>query len=351
MLFTLPACSSDEAAGNGAGTVEDGGPSGAGGSASLPCPNGAPVCLTSPENGFVIESVGTTIAPGEDVQYCEVVALPGAPTDTFFISRIDGAMAPLSHHLNVMAVAPGSAADLATTVGQRVECANNGRLPFGGGLRQIFGSVSPTNSLVMPKGVGHRLEGATKLVFNYHYFNTTDTPVPARAALAFHLTDAASVRRELRRFGMYNLGIVIPEGAQASFTAECMMQQDVEVLSLLRHTHRWGKDFRVARAGGTRDGEAVFTSTDWEEDINFIPPEPLRIQAGEGLRFECAFDNTSGKELTFGELATDEMCILYGTVVPVLEGTATLPEDCAILGSTPGEVARGFPCAQCPDCD
>jgi hypothetical protein len=296
-----------------------------------------------------VASVGTTIAPGEDVQYCEIVPIPGTPGEPIFVSGIDGKMTPYSHHLNVMAIEPGSPADAASTPGQRVTCTGNGRVPFGTGIRQIFGAVSPENSLVLPDGVGHRLEGGQKLIFNYHYFNSSSEPVPAKAALAFHLTDASNVRRELRRFGMYNTGFVIPAGTQGAFTSECMFAEDVELLALSRHTHHWGKDFTVWRAGGATDGQDVYVSHDWEEDIVYTPSSQFLIKKGEGLRFECKFDNTTDHDLTFGELVSDEMCILYGNIVSTQDNVPSLPEDCVIPTSPQGQVTRGLPCAQCPD--
>ena len=306
------------------------------------------MCIPMPADGFVVESVGTTIGPGEDVQYCEILTLPGAPTDSIYVARVDGRMTPYSHHLNVMAVAPGSPADQATTPGQRIQCLNNGRTPFGSGLHQIFGSVSPEHSLVLPDGIGLKLQGGQKVIFDYHYFNASPDPVPAKAALAFHVSDAAHVRREIRRFGLYNTGFSVPAGQSASFTAECTMAEDVQVVSLMRHTHRWGHDFNVWHAGGTADGTPVFTSHDYESDIYYAPP-PFVLKQGEGFRFECQFQNTTDHPLAFGELATDEMCILYGQLTSTKDGVQALPEDCIILSSSAGQVAQGFACTQCPD--
>jgi hypothetical protein len=297
----------------------------------------------------VLESAGATINPGQDVQYCEILALPGAPGEPIYVSGIDGKMTQFSHHLNIMAIKPGSPADQASTPGQRVECVGNGRVPFGSGLHQIFMSVAPETSLVLPDGVGHRLEGGQKLLFNYHYFNSSTNPVPAKAALAFHVAQASDVRRELRRFGMYNAGFSVPAGTQATFTAECMMAEDVQVISLLRHTHRWGKDFNVWRAGGATDGQPVFTSHHWEDDVDFVPTGEFIVKQGEGLRFECAFDNTTDRTLMFGELVSDEMCILYGYFASTRELVPPLPEDCMIINSQQGQIALGTPCTRCPD--
>jgi hypothetical protein len=346
-LLSLPACSSDSSSGIAPGDQSDDGGNPEGGPSAPPeCTS--EVCIDVPEGGFAVEARGTTIEPGQDIQYCEVVQIPGEPGEPIYVSAIDGRMTPFSHHLNAMLVAPGSAADQATTPGQLVECLNNGRQPFGSGLRQIFSMGTPEEQLVLPEGIGHRLEGGQKIVLNYHYFNSSDAQVPAKAALAFHTTDAANATREMRRFGMYNIGIQIPAQSKASFQAQCTMANDIELVALWRHTHRWGTDFSAWRTGGASDGEHLFTKTDWEHDITFTPETPLSIAKGEGLRFECSFDNTTDHTMTFGELATDEMCILYGYFVGKGAGLAG-PEDCIIVSATPGVLSPGFPCTECPD--
>ena len=62
------------------------------------------LCLAEPDHGFQIRSVGTTIEPGEDVEFCEAVLLPGGPDDVYYVSRFEVAMTEFSHHLIVSAV-------------------------------------------------------------------------------------------------------------------------------------------------------------------------------------------------------------------------------------------------------
>lgn len=364
LCILAAACGTDQAPGGAgagadapaaeAGATSDGGGAGA---SPLPgevppgnCAPGGPLCVQAPADGFLVESRGTVIEAGTDVQYCEVVEIPGEPGETIAVNAFESVMAPYSHHLNVRIVVPGSPADAATTPGDRVPCLNNGRLPFGSGLRQLYGSVEPEGSRRYPEGVGFRLQGGQKLVFNYHYYNPTPDNVWAKAVVTFHEVPEAAVTREVRRFGFYNTGFQVPAGAAASFVAECRMSEDVEILNLLRHTHAWGKDFEVLRAGGATDGERVFLSRDWEEDIHFAPTTTMVVPAGTGFRFRCDFENTLDQPLGFGELATDEMCILYGDFTRAAGEGLPAPEDCVILSSPPGgEVATGLPCAQCPD--
>jgi len=65
-------------------------------------------------------------------------------------------------------------------------------------------------------------------------------------------------------------------------------------------------------AGGARDGMPIWSSQDWEHDIDYDFPEPVALKSGEGFRFQCSYRNTTTRALRFGTSASDEMCILFG---------------------------------------
>ncbi|HMJ10740.1 MAG TPA: hypothetical protein VK524_04995, partial [Polyangiaceae bacterium] len=218
---------------------------------------------------------------------------------------------------------------------------------FGEGFTYIAGSSRPYTETKLPEGVGKKLFGGQKLIFNYHYLNTSTEPVPARSVLNIHTIDAASVVHRSQLFALLNQTITIPARQSASFTMECTMRQDVVVYGLSRHTHRWGRDFETSFLGGERAGQRVFVSQDWETGTGYAPNPPLLMRAGEGFRFRCDFDNTTDAPLEWGDKATDEMCILYGSWYVANAGEAPLPQSCiAIPGfasSGPDGAVRGVP--------
>lgn len=286
------------------------------------CSDTTELCLPAPDNGFQIVTVGTSIEPGQDVEYCEVVALPGTPDDVYYVNGFESQMTEGSHHLIVAAIEPGTETDANAEVGDRVEC--TGPDAFGGELIPVTGAQLPYNSEKFPPKVGRIYYGGQKVVFDYHYFNTTSGPLLARAAVNFHATDPANVEKIARSFGFYNLGIAIPPMSTAEFTKECTFNHDVYVHKLTRHTHRWGTDFSAVFVGGPRDGETALMSDDYET-VDFPFEEPVLMPAGSGFRFTCAFDNTEDYTLTFGLKATDEMCILFGSWF--VEGDQDAPEQ------------------------
>lgn len=304
--------------------------------------------LDAPAAGFQLRTEGTTIEPGQDIELCEILEVPGEAADEYLIDRWTFAMTPYSHHLNVRAIVPGTQADASTQVGDRVVCDNNGGDPYGQGFTTLGGSQELLAEATYPAGVGFRLFGGQKILVNYHYLNSSSEAVPARHALNFHLAQG-TIDRVVRRFGMYNLSIDIPPRSRTSFTMECRMRQDVMLHGLTRHTHQWGTEFDAWFAGGSRDGEHIFTSTDYDRAQEHRFDEPVLVRAGEGFRFECNFDNTTDRALRFGSKATDEMCILYGSWFVVNVGDAEASQDCIAVEHDDDHFSTGFPCAECPD--
>jgi hypothetical protein len=283
------------------------------------------LCLAAPSDGFQIVSQGTHIEAGQDVEYCEVVELPGGADDVYHVTAFESQMTQGSHHLIVSAIEPDTDTAANADVGMRMPC--SGPDVFGGELLPVTGSQQAYNSEVFPDGVGQIYQGGQKIVFDYHYFNTSAAPIEARAAVNFHTVDASQVTRLGHGFGFYNLGIDIPPGASKGFDAECMFSQDIVVHKLTRHTHRWGTDFSVWFAGGDRDGEHIFTSPDYET-VAFPFDEPVLMPAGTGFRFRCDYQNTEDHTLKFGLRASDEMCILFGGWFVPNEGDAVSEQGC-----------------------
>jgi hypothetical protein len=344
VLSSVAACGGDDDGGDDSGGEIDGGDDGGGsdagaggeddggGGAGGECDEEP--CLEPPAEGFQMRSVGTAIEPGEDVEYCEVVQLPGKPGEQFFVNRFESEMTTGSHHLIVSAIEPGSETDQNAEVGDRVPCVGPAG-GFGGDLVDVTGQQIPYHEESFPEGVGHVYTGGQKVVFNYHYFNATDAPLEARAAVNFFTTDEASVEKIAESFTALYAGLFVAQGETESFNLECRMKQDVMVHKLTRHTHQWGTEFPVFFAGGERDGELIYTSPNYEQP-DHVFEEPVLVKAGEGFRFQCNYDNTDGDhDLTFGENATDEMCILFATIYSPDGREVNGQEGCFLVNESP----------------
>ncbi len=332
----------------GCGTSSNGGAAGAGGSSSSTsasgdtatatsgntgsggsqgnCPTGQ-LCLDPPAKGFQVQTVGGMIQPGQDVETCEVVQLPGKPEDTYYVNQFEVAMTTYSHHLLVAAAIPGSATEKSLSVGMKKKC--SGPDGFGGDVYGVTGSQHPYHSETYPPGVGKTFYGGQMLVFDYHYFNTSTAPVQARSAVNFHTVDKSQVTKTAHNFGFYNLSIFIPAQSKKAFTGGCIFDHDILVSKLTRHTHQWGTDFDVYYQGGDKDGAHIWTTPNYEQ-TEYVFDQPILMKKGTGFRFTCSFNNTTAGALKFGLTASDEMCILFGTWFVVNPGDSENSQDCIV---------------------
>jgi hypothetical protein len=306
--------------------------------------------LSMPERGVQVRSLGRPVPGGADVEYCEVAELPGDPSETYTVGAAEFGNGDFSHHLIVTAAAPGSEADenlRDLDIGDSVPCLS-AETAFGDGIVSVGGTQTRYSRIDYPAGVGREYHGGQRVVFDYHYYNTSTEPVDARSAFNLHLVDAADVQHLADSFAFSNWLIDTPPGEQRSFVGECRFTQDVRVAGLTRHTHRWGTDYSVWFAGGDRDAEHVFTSVDFQHDVNHTFESPLLMRAGEGFRFECNYDNTQDYRLRFGVNATDEMCILFGLIFDAGSERKAPEQDCDIVYTDAEGIGRpigeaGFP--------
>jgi hypothetical protein len=323
-----------------------------------PAPEGEYLGLEQPADGFQVRNQGSTVEPGADVEFCEVGQLPGDPSQTYYVRVSEFGNAPFSHHLIVSAAEPGSPVDQKLreyAVGEQVPCLS-AEFVFGNeGMFWVGGTQQPYTLLAYPPGVGREYRGGQRIVFDYHYFNTSDQPIEARSAFNFHLGKAEDVEFLARRSDFNNYTIDTPAKGTGKFTGECAFKQDVMIGGLTRHTHRWGTDYSVWFEGGARHGEKIWTSTDWQHETNYRFPEPLLMKKGEGFRFECNYANTEDRRLRFGTSATDEMCILFGMVWNAGTERDLPSQNCAITwvdSEGVGHVAEeGFPRATQAEAD
>jgi hypothetical protein len=294
--------------------------------------------LGAPEHGFQVETLGASVEPGDDVRLCEVVALPGSSDDTFYVGRIESALAAQGDDLVVSVAEPGSQTEAIMDVGASVPCTRAGEA-FGEELSSVLSTQESYEDVRLPTGVGKVLRGGQKLAIETHFVNETNEPVIAKAKVSFHVVDAQSVQHIARAASFENFTIYTPPGGRSSHLGECGVHEEMLVSALQRRTQRFATDFTVWRRGGERDGELVWASRDGN-DRRYEPTEPLHLLPGEGLRFQCDYHNTADRELRYGVGAEDETCVLNATFWSVDSLADTQHEGCLLFQTDSDGISR-----------
>lgn len=272
--------------------------------------------LRAPANGFRVKNVGVDVQPNSDVEFCEVAELPGTPDQEYIVETIELANGRGSHHLVIGTATPGSEADenlRKAKVGDKKPCFTSGA-DFGLGTYALTFTQSPYRKADLPSGIGKRLRGGQRIIFDYHYFNYGTQPIKAKSALAFHLLPQDKLKNIADELAFSNFTIDTPPNTSKVFYAACKLKHDMWLLNLVRHTHSKSTVFDVWYEGGPDHGKMVWSSKDWEHDTEHRFPQPILMKAGTGFKFSCGFKNDGNKNLRMGTSASDEMCILNGTI-------------------------------------
>lgn len=269
-----------------------------------------------PEEGFQLTTQGVKLAAGgDDDEFCEAFEVPehpDGPDGTWCITRFEVAMTSGYHHLFVAKAPVGSDSERLMEVGKRVRCVGGAHVSYGTDLVSIPLPQGEYADVPYFEGVGMKLKSGQKVSVNYHYLNVTDEDIIGMTKLNFHAAPCDGLL-EMGQFGFYNQDISVPPGGTASSEMTGTFSQDVWVLDVFRHTHRFGTDVPISFHKGPRDGEVFFVSPDYEQGAGFRFAEPVLIKKGEGFKFVCNWENPTERWLRFGPTADDEMCMLLGT--------------------------------------
>lgn len=116
----------------------------------------------------------------------------------------------------------------------------------------------------------------------------------------------------MQMLDLQNQSLELPAKTRKTFTKSWIFDKPGNIVMLTSHNHKMGEKFIIRIKGGTRDGQAIYESTDWEHPLvkNFTPA--LELKKGEGLTSEITYYNSSDKVVRFGLTSEDEMGIIFG---------------------------------------
>lgn len=176
----------------------------------------------------------------------------------------------------------------------------------------LAGSQAQQQDYTFPDGAALLIPAGTSLDLNSHYVNKTDAVMKGEAQINLYTVDKSNVQRVVQTLDLGNSNLNIPANNRVTLTKSFTFPNPRKVLALTSHMHKLGEKFVVKINGGSRNGEVVYTSTDWEHPDIITFKIPIDLQKGEGLISEITYNNTSSKNVRFGLTSEDEMGIIFG---------------------------------------
>lgn len=187
--------------------------------------------------------------------------------------------------------------------------------------RQIFASGTTAVEQTMPEGVAMRIEYDQQVVLRLHLFNTHDDALTGHSGVMVKTTSAYAVKQIAGSVLAGTIALSIPPG-ESTQTGTCTLGADATVFNVFPHMHQLGRSMKAVAvlADGTEktlyDGPFQF-----DEQLRY-ELDPLPMHAGDRVRVECTYDNTTGATVGFGESSLDEMCFLGLTSYPPIATSA-----------------------------
>jgi len=233
-------------------------------------------------------------------------------TQTVYVNRIQMRGMSNSHHLVVYSFRNSTTLPAENVM--RDLRNSNGMLNLEYLQNHVFmgGGTDVNTDFTMPPGVALKINPSTPLDLNAHYFNKTSLTLKGENYINFYTTPENSVKNVAKTFDLNNLEIVLPAGERKTLVKNFTFNEQTRVVLLTSHFHKLGEKFVIKIYGGPRNGEIIYTNTDWEHPASISYTTPIVLKAGEGLTSEVTYYNKTNKTVTFGLTSEDEMNIIFG---------------------------------------
>ncbi|UJR80282.1 hypothetical protein [Sandaracinus amylolyticus] len=255
-------------------------------------------------------------AYGEVLSLCQSWTLNN-PTE-LWVSAVEMSAGPGWHHSNWMYVPePAFEGDDGTwRCSERTfnEVAASAR---GGGVFFAQSTQSTAETQQFPPGAAYRIPPWSRIIGSVHVINPS--PEALSSALTFRITtiQPGEVTTRLRPLAIDNRGIELAPRSDTMVRTECNLRVahrrdlDFSVHYVLPHYHAYADGMRIEIFGGPRDGEVVFeTMGGIGNALGALLDPPVDLRGAEGLRTICGYRNEGTETITWGPLASDEMCTM-----------------------------------------
>ncbi len=234
--------------------------------------------------------------------------------EEIYVTRFESTMREGSHHLILYDYPQGDTPDPETFRDIRNE---NGFLVYStaqsiANQRFVWGTQTRNTDYTFPDGVALKLPANHGLDINSHYVNYSPDMKQGEVSVNLHTVDPSEVQHIAKNIFLSNTTFSLPAGKVTTLERSWTFNETRNIFLLSSHAHQYNTEFRIYIVGGPRDGELVYFSKDWEHPPLLEYDPPIVLNAGEGLRAEATYNNTTDRALEFGLLSVNEMMIIFG---------------------------------------
>ena len=192
----------------------------------------------------------------------------------------------------------------------------------------IAQSQHPDFDWKLPPGVAVNLEPHQPLLIQTHYLRSGLTQKKSEKYLTkteVFPVDPKTVTAHAGALFLNDRSVCVPPHSESTATSRCTITgegdqaRELKLLGITGHYHFRGKQFDAYRvnADGSR-GELLYEYKGFDQPVfQQYSDNPIVLHKGEGLEWQCTYQNDTDKTFCFGpDAAVQEHCILFGSYYP-----------------------------------
>lgn len=267
-----------------------------------------------PEGGEQWYGPDLILEAGADVQYCTFGTYTGPD---IAITSFESFQASPGHHLIILGTT-ASTVDYAD--GETVDCTKT---------NQMMTSFEPLinaepidagrSEIVLPGGMGVKLNEGQRWVVQSHYVNTTTDRIRVRDVMNIGFAPEEEIEIWAAAFALTQTNLSLPPAQESSLSFDCHFDEQYELMYLTGHMHEYGTEFSF-EYGEADTLETIYEIPVWQAEyrdrppLNKYAPGEFLFNPGSTLRTNCTWFNDTDEAIAF----PDEMCATYGMLYPSL---------------------------------
>ena len=238
-------------------------------------------------------------------------------TNEMYVNRVQIKMRPGSHHFILYSFRdPKSALMPAFDQVRDLRNPDNSLniLTVASMSNHVFWAGTQTLSYdyTLPEGAALYVPAGYSFDLNAHNVNKTATPSTGEVYANLYTIPKSKVVNVVQALDLGNQDLKLPAGQKTTATKSFTFSTATKVLMLTSHAHKLAEKFVIKINGGTRNGEVVYESNDWENPLIKTFATPILFKKGEGFTSEITYNNNTTKAVKFGLTSEDEMGIIFG---------------------------------------
>lgn len=271
--------------------------------------NPADVTLPQPARGVQIRVNARPVAKGTEETLCHFMKLD-SDVD-LDVNRIQMNVSGGSHHIHLYrSYEPLDVPDGFEVCNMAVDF-NKWALVIASQLRKT--------DWELPEGVAFHLRAGEQLLVQTHFVNVGSLETSGEGKVVMNLQDAdpGTITAHAGALFGQDRDVKVPPLSNVEQSATCTFPEDINMFAQTGHYHFRGKRFSTFRWDAGVRGDEVYHHEGYADPLFEVYPQPLPFAAGQGLEWECYWENPNDIEYTFGPFTdTNEHCNLFAFYYP-----------------------------------